>query len=114
MSLSIGVVNVRYLEEPAQPILQFMADLRSSPTTGLDAYYGDLDARGLADPLGDDREDEHWEDGGFCEFRRAGMMRRATGWATEKSLSQSERTLLLDWLANLPWNDDYIILHLGY
>ena len=114
MALSIGVVNVRYLSEPAQPILQFMTALRSLPDTGLDEYYGDLDTRDEDDPLGDDTDDNtYWDDGGFCEFRRIGMIRRATGWAIAKSLTQSERTLLLDWIANLPWNDDYIMLHLA-
>ena len=42
------------------------------------------------------------------------MIRRATGWAIRENLAQSERALLLDWIANLPWSDDYIMLHLGY
>ena len=31
MGLSIGVVNVNYLHEPAQPIFDFMSELRSPP-----------------------------------------------------------------------------------
>lgn len=114
MSLSIGVVSVQYLDEPAQPVLGFVEDLRLRPSTGIEEYYQDLDDRDEEDPLGDDEsEDEFWEDGGFCEFRRIGLMRRAMGWAINKNLSISERGLLLDWIANLPWNDDFIMLHLA-
>ena len=115
MGLSIGVSSVYYLPEPPQPIYAFMSDLRDNHSTGLREYYSDLDSREDDDPLGDyESQDEHWEDGRFCELQRVGMIRRATGWAIVKNLSQSERTLLLDWIANLPWNDDYIMLHLGY
>ena len=113
MGLSIGVVSIRYLDEPAEPMINFMDDLRASPSAGLDEYYRDLDARDEDDPLGDDDEDdEYWDDGGFCEFRRIGMIRRATGWAIRKNLSQSDRALLLEWIGNLPWNDDFVMLHL--
>jgi hypothetical protein len=115
MGLSIGVVNVNYLHEPAQPIFDFMSELRSLPRTGLHEYYRDLENRDEDDPLGcEDDDDEYWDDGGFCEFWRIGMIRRATGWAILENLAQSERALLLDWIANLPWSDDYIMLHLGY
>ena len=114
MSLSIGVVNVRYLDEPAQPILNFVEDLRLRPSTGIEEYYQDLDVRDEDDPLGDDEMgNEYWEDGGFCEFQRIGMIRRAMGWPIGKNLSISEKALLLDWIANLPWNDDFIMLHLA-
>lgn len=112
MGLSIGVVNVRYLEQPDRPIFDFMADLRSLPSTGLEEYYRDLDDRDEEDPLG--YEDEWWEDGGFYEFQRTGLIRRASGWAIRHKLTEADKALLLDWIANLPWNDDYIMLHLEY
>ena len=115
MGLSIGVVNVYYLHEPAQPIIDFMSELRFISSTGLQEYYQDLEDRDEDDPLGyEDNDDECWNDGGFCEFWRIGIIRRATGWAIRENLTQSERALLLDWIANLPWSDDQIMLHLGY
>ena len=114
MGLSIGVSSVYYLPEPPQPIYDFMSDLRDHPSTGLHEYYRDLDDRDEDDPLGDDDDDDEcWEDGGFCEFRRIGLVRRASGWAIRKRLTETDKALLLDWIANLPWNDDYIMLHLG-
>lgn len=115
MGLSIGVVSVRYLEEPPQPIIDFITDLRTLSSTGLEDYYRDLDDRDEDDPLGDDDDDDEcWEDGGFCEFRRIGLVRRASGWAIRKRLTEADKALLLGWIANLSWNDDYIMLHLGH
>lgn len=114
MGLSIGVSNVYYLPEPPQPIYDFMSDLRDRRSTGLHEYYRDLDDRNENDPLGDDHEsDECWEDGGFCEFRRIGLVRRASGWAIHQGLIEADKALLLDWIANLPWNDDHVMLHLA-
>ena len=115
MGLSVGIVEVNYLEIIDDAVLRFVSDLRSHSMTGLEEYYCDLDGRDADDPLGsDESQDEYWDDGGFIEFQRIGLIRRAMGWAISKNLADAERVILMDWLANLPWKDDRIMLHLGY
>ena len=105
MSLSIGVVNITYLEQPAQPMYRFMWELMADPDVG----------------LGPDREDDdgYWDGGGggenaFYEFYRDGLINRANGWATTQDLADTERSTLLDWIENLPYRGDSIMLHLSF
>ena len=105
MGLDIGVVNIEYLDQPGQPMYRFMWDLMANPEVGL----GD-------DP---DDDDVHWDGGGtgesaFYEFTREGLLHRANGWATAQTLSDPERSTLLDWIENLPYRGDNIMLHLGF
>ena len=105
MSLSIGVVNITYLEQPGQPMYRFMWDLMADPALGLD------------DSLDDD--DWHWDGGGnggnaFYEFTRDGLLNRANGWATAQNISGGERSAMLEWIENLPYRGDNIMLHLGF
>ena len=105
MSLSIGVVNITYLDQPGQPMYRFMWDLMADPEVGLGA---------------DRDENDGWWDGGssgenaFYEFTRDGMLNRASGWADAQTLSDRERSTLLDWVENLPYRDDTIMLHLSF
>ncbi len=107
MSLSIGVVNINYLEPPGPPVYRFMWALLENPAVG----------------LGDDRSDEvdgYWDGGSgenaFCEFDREGLAARANGWATGQGLSAAERASLLDWVDALPYRVDTgaIMLHLSF
>lgn len=105
MGLDIGVVSIDYLDRPGQPMYRFMWDLMANPELG----------------LGDDRDDDdgHWDGGGtgesaFYEFTREGLLNRANGWATTQTLSDPERSTLLDWIENLPYRGDTIMLHLGF
>ena len=106
MGLDIGVVSIDYLDTPGQPTYRFMWDLMADPEVG------------LGDTLDDD--DWHWDGGrsgesAFYEFTRNGLANRANGWATAQNISDTERSTLLDWIANLPYREssDTIILHLS-
>lgn len=108
MSLSIGVVNIQYLQQPAQPMYGFMWALMENPEVGL----GD-------DP--DAEVDEFWDGGGsgenaFYEFDHEGLVHRAEGWATEQNLDDNGRETLLNWVENLPYRSetDTIMLHLSF
>lgn len=106
MSLSIGVVNINYLEQPGPPVYGFMQALMENPEVG----------------LGDDRDDAvdgYWDGGSgenaFCEFSREGLANRANGWATEQGLRPAAGEVLLNWLERLPYRDDNtVMLHLSF
>lgn len=104
MALYVGAVKIDYLRVPGFPVEQFLRDLMLDPEVGLDE---------------DDREDDEYWDGGsnggnaFYEFDQEGMNKRANGWASQRNLGSSERDALLAWVNNLPYREDYIILHLN-
>ncbi len=104
MGLDIGVVNITYLERPGQPIYRFMWDMMADPGLGLD---DDLD------------DDFFWDGGGsgenaFYEFTRDGLLNRANGWATDQSLSSAGHETLINWIENLPYRGDTVMLHLSF
>ena len=105
MGLDIGVVNIDYLDTPSQPMYRFMWELMADPYVG------------LGDDLDDD--DLHWDGGNsgenaFYEFTRDGLLNRANGWAAAQNLSDMDRSTLLNWIENLPYRDNFIMLHLGF
>ena len=61
MSLSVGVVSIEYLEQPAPPVRDFLVDLSSNSYTGLN----------------DDDEGAFWAEGGLFECESDGLMSRA-------------------------------------
>lgn len=103
MGLSIGVVNIQYLPQPAEPMYGFMKDLMADPNTGADMDLFD--------------DDSLWEtgDGGnaFYEIEHDQMMRRADGWAVKQRIDAADRATLLQWVDDLPWRGDFIMLHLN-
>ena len=103
MSLSIGVVNIEYLPQPAEPMYGFMKDLMAEPDTGTDMDLFD--------------EDPLWETGSegnaFYEMERDQMMRRADGWAVKQGIDAADRATLLQWVDDLPWRGDFLMLHLN-
>ena len=105
MGLDIGVVSIDYLDTPGQPMYRFMGELMADPYVG------------LGDAL--DYDDWHWDGGGngesaFYEFTRDGLINRANGWATAQNLSSAELETLVNWIGNLPYRGDTIMLHLGF
>ena len=109
MGLDIGVVGISYLERPTQPMYGFMWALMADPEVGLGG--------------GQDEDDGYWDGGGsgenaFYQFQRQGLVNRATGWAAgwaaEQNLSDVERRTLLNWIANLPYQGETIMLHLSF
>ena len=104
MGLDIGVVKIEYLERPDQPMYGFMRDLMTEPNIGTDEDYldDDLPPWKVAD-----------EGNVFYEFERDSLLRRADGWAVKKSIDAADRARLLQWVDDLPWRGDCIMLHLN-
>ena len=103
MGLDIGVVTIEYLKRPGQPMYGFLQDLMVDPDTGTEFDPFDYEP-GWGDG---------WEGNAFCEFERDVLLRRADGWAVKKNLDATERATLLQWIDDLPYQGDTIMLHLG-
>lgn len=103
MSLSIGVVNIEYLPQPPEPMYGFMKALMLDPNIGTDM---DLWADVQPWDVGDGENE-------FYEIERDELLRRADGWAVKKSIDAADRARLLQWVDDLPWRDDFIMLHLN-
>ena len=103
MSLSIGIVNIEYLPQPCQPMYRFMQDLMVDPNVGTD-----MDLFHKTTP---------WEAGDgenvFYEFERDELLRRADGWAAKQQIDAADRSTLLQWVDDLPYRGDFIMLHLN-
>lgn len=103
MGLDIGVVRIEYLDRPGQPMYGFMQDLMANPDTGTDMDLFD--------------DDSVWEATGegnaFYELEHDQMMRRADGWAVKQGIDAADRATLLQWVDDLPWRGDFIMLHLN-
>ena len=94
MGIDVGVVKISYLQRPEQPMYDFLWELAAEP------HEGDWGG--------------WWEGNVFTETTRTRMLSRAAVYAVNKDLSQNEVDKLLEWVENLPWNGDTIMLHLGW
>lgn len=108
MSLSIGVVNIEYLNYPGELVYKFMFSLAEDPNVGLAGV-------GTA-------ENDYWDGYGgfgnsFYEFQKGGLINRANGWANEQNLSDADRSYLIQGIEELPFREvfgmEIIMLHLS-
>ena len=94
MALDVGVVNIKYLENPWGPVRGFLFDLAGE----------DLDEGWIGG----------WDGNVFLQIIREDLERRATDYASKQGLSQTDADKLLGWVESLPWERDDIMLHLGW
>ncbi len=99
MGLSVGVVNITYLDEPQPPVSDFLKELAINPDLGIDADDGDYWGGG-------------WGENTFLEFEQSALIERADNWCTERGIGAGERTALMAWLSSLPSRGGYVMLHL--
>ncbi len=104
MGLDVGVVTIEYLERPGQPMYRFLQDLMADPNVG-----DEFDPFDHEPAWGDG-----WEGNAFYESERDVLLRRADGWAVKKNLDASDRAQLLQWVDDLPYRGDFIMLHLSF
>ena len=100
MSLSVGIVNIDYLEQPPKPVSDFLANLSIEPHSG----------------LGNDAEDSwggDWTENALFECTQDGLMARARNWCDTQDIEPGGRTALMAWIADLPWRDGRVMLHIG-
>ncbi len=104
MGMDVWTVKTEYtcLKRPAPPIYDFLFDLMLDPDTGYE--YDPWES--------DDTWGGSWDNNGLYEFSRVGLRKRANNWANRKGLGQAEKAKLRRWIRNLPWQDDYIMLHM--
>ena len=103
MSVSVGVMEIRYLQVPGFPVERFLRNLILHSEAGLD-----------------EDDDEYWDGGGgfgnaYYEFTRDGLVKRVGSWVTAQDLDYADRGALLNWIENLPYrgDTDTIMLHLS-
>ena len=151
MSVSVGVVEFRYLDVPKFPVEPFMRELKLGPisTYGclkrvFDIYDlgfqsqdelfaamrpSDMNSRWYPedewDEIYEDNDNDwdefyfdelwggNWDNNGMYEFPRDNLEKMARLWAFKQKLSLADRTILLEWIADLPYEDDMISLHIG-
>ncbi len=103
MAMDVGVVTIQYLDRPQQPVSDFLNDLL------IESLWA------LEDPEEEDEEawGGGWSNNGFLEFSRSYLDRRVKEWADRRNAGNAARAALLAWVANLPWKENMIMLHLG-
>ena len=109
MAMDVGVVTINYLERPGTPVRDFLFHLASDVSLGFnDEEYEE-----------ETHDDEHYTWGGgwgantFVEFSRPYLGWKANRWATSQGINSVARDTVRRWIADLPWNDDMVMLHLG-
>ena len=113
MGLSVGVVSIEYRHDPPQPVPDFFRSLISDPNIGDYPDYDDFDDDG------DEGEGEgvgYWcgtmDDIGILDVSRYGLAELAENWCRDGNLDAASQNELLTWIANLPWKDGSVRLHL--
>ena len=94
MGLDVGVVNITYLERPDEPIYEFLWAMASGQ-------------------LGEDWGGG-WEGNALVEYHRESLTAKANQWADGEGLESQQRTQLLQWIEELPWRGNDIMLHLDW
>ena len=111
MGLSVGVVTIKYLEEPRKPVRDFLFQIASDVSLGFDDEEYEEETQ----------DDEPYTWGGgwgantFVEFSRPYLDWKAERWATSQSIDSVARDTVRRWIADLPWTNetDMVMLHLN-
>lgn len=97
MGLSVGVVRIEYLDDPISPVSDFLAALAMNPSAGLN----------------EDDDDPSWADGGLFECESDDLMYRAVNWCNANQIQPGGRAVLISWVAALPSQNGYVMLHIA-
>ena len=93
MGLDVGVVNIKYLERPGQPIYDFLWQV-AEPDPG---NWGNS-----------------WEGNAFLETTRRRMLTKARKYIKDNGLAQDDTDKVISWVRGLPWVGGTVMLHLGW
>lgn len=94
MSLDVGVVQISYLPRPDEPVYSFLWHIVQD---SIDEAWGG-----------------GWPGNAFVEMPRRRMLNKARLYARNVGLSSDDLHKILEWIRNLPWQGNYIMLHLSY
>ena len=96
MGADIGVVTIEYLERPDEPIYGFIQEIPS---------LLDCDNRSWSGA---------WEGNFFLQTDRQRLLAASRYYASRRHLSTHEREELTEWVNELPWKGDIVMLHLDW
>jgi hypothetical protein len=94
MGLDVGVVKITYLDRPDEPVYGFLKALAAGE---LDEDWGG-----------------GWAGNALAEFMKESLIEQANDWADSKGLKPEEQIGLFQWVEELPWDGDSIMLHLNW
>lgn len=94
MGLDVGVVSIKYLDRPEQPVYDFLWAVVHG------RFDGDWGGS--------------WSENVFTEFEKETVFQHADDWARERGLGTREHEVLRRWLEGLPWQDEHIMFHLSW
>ena len=94
MGLDVGVVRIEYLDRPDKPTYDFV-----------DSLYKNADE--LEWSVIDDGQV-------FVQTSRETLMERASAFASENSVAQSDVEGIQRWIESLPWRGSMLMLHLSW
>ncbi len=94
MRLGVGVVKINYLSRPSEPAYGFLQYLAINACA---AEWGG-----------------GWEGNAIFELTRRRMLALGRLYGKQDGLSQEERKRITEWINELPWDDDTIMLHLDW
>jgi hypothetical protein len=94
MGLDVGVVKITYLDRPAEPMYDFLLALAAGE---LDEDWGG-----------------GWSGNAIVEFMKGSLVEQAKDWADSKGFSPEKQNELRQWVEELPWDGDNIVLHLNW
>ncbi len=109
MAMDVGVVKINYLERPGKPVRYFLFDLASDVSLG----FNDEEYEEETDDVEPYTWGGGWGANTFVEFSRPYLGWKANRWIYSQGVSAETRDAVQSWIADLPWNDDMIMLHLG-
>ncbi len=105
MRLIVGVVTINYFDEPTGVVRDFLVDL----TARFD--LGDADPEYEEE---DDYDGDHytWCNDGIVEFSRHYLNWKMDKWTDSEGIPVERKAEVQRWIADLPWKNDYVMLHL--
>ena len=109
MGMSVGVVTIKYLDEPSEPVRDFLFHLASDVSLG----FNDEEYEEETDDVEPYTWGGGWEGNTFVEFSRPYLDWKANQWVNSQDIDTETKDAIQSWIADLPWNNDMIMLHLG-
>lgn len=93
MGLDVGVVSIKYLERPDQPIYDFLWQVAEYDSQN----WGEV-----------------WDGNAILETTRSWMLNKARKYIRDNRVTKEDADKVVAWVRGLPWVGGTIMLHLGW